>query len=132
MVVAGTRVLISYEGQPPTCYGCNEQGHQFQDCPRRKQIDIRQEGRQNPLWAEVVTRGKRSPPEDGKSQMNQNPSTKKEKKDGSEEYSAIQTRNPKDINEKYRRGCRNGHDKHGRIWTKNWWRYANNMHGNEY
>jgi hypothetical protein len=33
MVIAGTRVLISYEGQSSTCFGCNEQGHQFQDCP---------------------------------------------------------------------------------------------------
>jgi hypothetical protein len=24
MIIAGTRVLISYEGQPTTCYGCNE------------------------------------------------------------------------------------------------------------
>ena len=31
MIIVGTRVLISYEGQPPTCYGCNEQGHLNQD-----------------------------------------------------------------------------------------------------
>jgi hypothetical protein len=26
MVVAGDRTLISYDGQPTTCYGCNESG----------------------------------------------------------------------------------------------------------
>jgi hypothetical protein len=36
-VIVGTRVLITYEGQSPTCYGCNEQGHHYQDCPRRRQ-----------------------------------------------------------------------------------------------
>jgi hypothetical protein len=30
MSLAGHRVLISYEGQPLTCYGCNEAGHQYQ------------------------------------------------------------------------------------------------------
>jgi hypothetical protein len=33
MVIAGTRVLISYEGQPLTCYTCNGIGHQSLDCP---------------------------------------------------------------------------------------------------
>jgi len=27
MIIAGSRALISYEGQSPTCYDCNEQGH---------------------------------------------------------------------------------------------------------
>ena len=66
MIIANTRVLISYEGQPPTCYGCNEQGHQFQDCPCRKQPDTRQEETQNPSWADVVTKGTRRPPLDFK------------------------------------------------------------------
>jgi hypothetical protein len=33
-VIAGYRTLISYEGQPKTCYGCNETGHLYQECPR--------------------------------------------------------------------------------------------------
>ena len=64
MIIANTRVLISYEGQPPTCYGCNEQGHQSQVCPRRKQPDTRQEETQNTSWADVVTQGTRRPPLD--------------------------------------------------------------------
>jgi hypothetical protein len=38
MVIAGTRVIISYEGQPLTCYGCNGAGHQY-ECPQRKKMD---------------------------------------------------------------------------------------------
>jgi len=38
MLIVGHRVLISYEGQPTTCYGCNEAGHQFNKCPDRKTV----------------------------------------------------------------------------------------------
>jgi len=38
ILVAGLRTLISYEGQPTTCYGCNETGHLYQVCPRRKRV----------------------------------------------------------------------------------------------
>jgi hypothetical protein len=36
MTIASQKVIISYEGQPATCYGCNNTGHQIQDCPTRK------------------------------------------------------------------------------------------------
>jgi hypothetical protein len=42
MTIANNRVLISYEGHPPTCYGCNGTGYQYQECPRRKQMKIHQ------------------------------------------------------------------------------------------
>jgi hypothetical protein len=32
MVIADTRVFISYEGQPITCYTCNATGHKSLDC----------------------------------------------------------------------------------------------------
>jgi len=64
MMIANTRVLITYESQPSTCYGCNEQGHRFQDCPRRKQTGTRKEGAHNLSWADVVTQGTRRPPVD--------------------------------------------------------------------
>jgi hypothetical protein len=34
-MMIGQRVLITYEGQPNTCYGCNEAGHQYGECPHR-------------------------------------------------------------------------------------------------
>ena len=36
LTVAGHRVLLSYEGQPATCYGCGGVGHMFQGCPARQ------------------------------------------------------------------------------------------------
>jgi hypothetical protein len=38
MIIAGYKVLVSYNGQPSTCYACNESGHQYQDCPNRKRV----------------------------------------------------------------------------------------------
>jgi hypothetical protein len=35
MIMAGHRVLITYDGKPTTCYGCNEHGHQYVECPYR-------------------------------------------------------------------------------------------------
>ena len=37
--IAGNDALISYDGQPPPCYRCNETGHQQIDCPRKKRLD---------------------------------------------------------------------------------------------
>jgi hypothetical protein len=39
LTVAGQRVLLSYEGQPATCYGCGEAGHMCQRCPARRKTD---------------------------------------------------------------------------------------------
>jgi len=36
MKIDGHRALISYKGQPMTCYRCSEQGHKINDFPRRK------------------------------------------------------------------------------------------------
>jgi hypothetical protein len=36
MNMDGNRVLITYNGQPLTCYGCGEIGHQYQACPHRR------------------------------------------------------------------------------------------------
>ena len=38
MIMAGHRVPVSYDGQPSTCYACNESGHQYQDCKNGKRI----------------------------------------------------------------------------------------------
>ena len=36
LTVDGHRVLLSYEGQPATCYGCGDIGHLYPTCPRRQ------------------------------------------------------------------------------------------------
>ena len=35
LTVAGNKVLLSYDGQPFTCYNCGEEGHVASTCPRR-------------------------------------------------------------------------------------------------
>jgi hypothetical protein len=40
LLVAGHRTLISYEGQPTTCFGCNEIGHLYQVHPHRRRKGV--------------------------------------------------------------------------------------------
>lgn len=54
LTIAGQKVLITYEGQPPTCYACSLPGHAYQECPTRR---TRQEQKQTPAtgrWSQVV------------------------------------------------------------------------------
>jgi len=54
MAIAGNDALISYDGQPPTCYRCNETGHQQQDCPRRKRVGLPATAAAISTWADIV------------------------------------------------------------------------------
>jgi hypothetical protein len=36
LTIVGHRVLVSYDEQPQTCYGCGDMGHLYQACPKRK------------------------------------------------------------------------------------------------
>jgi hypothetical protein len=36
LTIAGHQVLLLYEGQPATCYGCGKIGHLYQACPARQ------------------------------------------------------------------------------------------------
>ena len=51
--VAGYRAIITYEGQPTTCFSCNEPGHIKTECPhrRRERPAVRPT---KPSWAEVA------------------------------------------------------------------------------
>jgi len=54
LTIAGNDALISYDGQPPTFYRCNEPGHQQVDCPRRKRLDPPTYGLGS-TWADIVS-----------------------------------------------------------------------------
>jgi hypothetical protein len=55
--IEGHRALISYEGQPMTCFRCNEQGHQANTCPRRTITGSQHNKRDGNTWAEKVRQG---------------------------------------------------------------------------
>jgi hypothetical protein len=62
VTIANKRVLVSYDGQPLTCYGCNNTGHQFQECPTRKQKVPRTMKPTPTTWTEIVKHGITSTP----------------------------------------------------------------------
>jgi len=61
LIVAGHRTLISYEGQPTTCFGCNEIGHLYQVCPHRRRTGAVDARATRKSWAEVATTGAADP-----------------------------------------------------------------------
>jgi hypothetical protein len=54
--IDGIRVLISYEGQPMTCFGCGETGHQFQNCKHRRNQRQQSKNSPNTTWADIIQR----------------------------------------------------------------------------
>jgi hypothetical protein len=61
LVVAGYRTLI-YEGQPLTCYGCNESGHMYTTCPHRRRVRVEDRLEHAKTWAAVAAKGPNSYP----------------------------------------------------------------------
>ena len=57
MTIAGNRLLVSYEGQTITCYGCNDVGHLYQLCPYRSIMRDTAPTELNTSWADIVARG---------------------------------------------------------------------------
>ena len=55
IIIAGNRVLISYEGQSATCYGCRAIGHLHQVCPMRRVKERETQGPAKSIYASVVT-----------------------------------------------------------------------------
>jgi hypothetical protein len=67
MSLIGNRILLSYEGQPITCYGCSTSGHLYNDCPKLKNRSKMANSVQTRTWAAVVqgetpTKGILTPP----------------------------------------------------------------------
>jgi hypothetical protein len=54
LTIEGHRVLISYEGQPTTCYGCGEIGHLYPNCPKRRTMGAETQIRQPNTYASTV------------------------------------------------------------------------------
>ena len=54
MSIAGNDVQVSYVGQLPTCFQCNEPGHVQVECPRTKQLDKNTSDTQS-SWADIVS-----------------------------------------------------------------------------
>jgi hypothetical protein len=52
--IDGVRALISYEGQPLTCYGCGEMGHQYQSCRHKRQQRQQQRHTLSNTWADII------------------------------------------------------------------------------
>jgi len=61
IIVAGHRTLISYEGQPTKCYGCNEMGHLYQVCPHRRRPGAVDARTTRTSWAVVTAMGPKEP-----------------------------------------------------------------------
>jgi ribosomal protein L19E len=59
--VAKNRVLLSYEGQPSTCYVCGETGHMLQTCPKRRHKGNATETLQRESYAEIAAQNEPSP-----------------------------------------------------------------------
>ena len=58
--IAGNNALISYDGQPATCYRCNEIGHMQIDCPRKKRLDPPTIVRKS-NWADIASQATQRP-----------------------------------------------------------------------
>jgi hypothetical protein len=54
LTIEGHRVLISYEGQRTTCYGCGEIGHLYPSCPKRQPMTAETQTRQPNTYASTV------------------------------------------------------------------------------
>jgi hypothetical protein len=57
LMVAGHRSLVSYDGRLPTCYGCNETGNIYMECPKRRRVEVAGGEGRSQSWADVAARG---------------------------------------------------------------------------
>ena len=57
LMMAGHRVLITYDGQPITCFGCGAEDHFYIDCPNRNKQTGRDMTRKRRTWASIAAAG---------------------------------------------------------------------------
>jgi hypothetical protein len=57
VTIAGYRALVSYEGQPETCYGRGETDHMYQVCPKRRSVTPRRTDAAGHTWAQLTAAG---------------------------------------------------------------------------
>jgi len=62
LTVDGHRALLSYEGQPATCYGCGDIGHLYPTCPKRRDSGAVSRDQQHITYANVVAPSTSTPP----------------------------------------------------------------------
>jgi hypothetical protein len=61
ITVAGKRVLVSYDGQPMTCYGCNDMGHLYQAYQLRRRVQETRPTTTTSSWADIAAWGVAQP-----------------------------------------------------------------------
>ena len=59
LTIMGYRVLVLYDAQPSTCYGCGNTGHIYQACPRRRRVRGVVDETAPTTWANVAASGQR-------------------------------------------------------------------------
>ena len=64
ITIAGHRVLVSYEGQPMTCYRCHETGHFHQACTVRRRVGQMGHTGTATTWADIAAQGAQGPRQD--------------------------------------------------------------------
>jgi len=80
--IASHRVLLSYEGQPMTCYGCNATDHVYQICPKRLETAKGRRDEQTITWAHVARHGTQKTDNSETKNMNAPTNSNNEPKDG--------------------------------------------------
>ena len=61
--VAGHRVLVSYDGQPMTCYDCNDMGHLYQACSMQRRLQETAPISTHTSWADIEVKGTGNTPQ---------------------------------------------------------------------